>query len=95
MLSGKYNKRMNPSEMAKLLGSRGGRARARRLSEEERRRIAALGGKARARSLEAARRVMINLRYANAVIEMRGGAADVKSTKAFAGPLPGLYRREE
>ena len=80
--------------MAKMLGSRGGRARARRLSEEDRRRIASLGGKARARSLEAARRIVINLDYASAVIELRGGVPDVKAMKTFAGPLPGIYRRE-
>jgi hypothetical protein len=84
---------MDASEMAKLLGSRGGRARARRLSEEDRRRIASLGGKARARSLEAARRILINLRYARAVVELRGGAPDVKAMKTFSGPLPGIYRR--
>jgi hypothetical protein len=86
-------KGMDTSRMAKLLGSRGGRARARRLSEAERRRIASLGGKARARSLEAARRIMINLSFANAVIELRGGAPEVKAMKTFAGPLPGIYRR--
>ena len=79
--------------MAKLLGSRGGRARATRLSAADRRRIASLGGRARLRSLEAARRILINLHYANAVVELRGGAPDVKAMKTFAGPLPGIYRR--
>jgi len=79
--------------MAKLLGSSGGRARARRLSEAERRRIASLGGKARAQSLEAVRRILINLSYANAVIELRGSVPEVKAVKDCAGPLPGIYRR--
>jgi hypothetical protein len=83
---------MNSQEMARLLGRRGGRARARRLSPEERRRIAALGGEARRRSLEAARRVMINLRYAAMMVELRGGPPDVIRMKSFGGPLPGIYR---
>jgi hypothetical protein len=82
---------MDPSRIAKLLGSRGGKARARRLSAEERRRIASMGGKARMRSLALAQRIKINLRYANAVIELKGGALDVKSVSTFAGPLPGIY----
>jgi len=83
---------MKPSDMAKALGSRGGRARAKRLSAEERRRIASLGGHARRRSLEAARNIMINLRYANMVIELQGGPPKVTQMKTFKGPLPGIYR---
>jgi hypothetical protein len=79
--------------MAKLLGSRGGQARARRVSQAERQRIASLGGKARARSLEAVRRILVNLSYAHAVSELRGGVPKVTAIKYFAGPLPGLYRR--
>ena len=77
--------------MAKALGSRGGRARAKRLSAAERRRIASLGGTARARSHETARRIIVNLRYANAVIELRGGPPEVTPMKTFDGPLPGIY----
>jgi hypothetical protein len=93
MLSGKYNTGMNAQEMARLLGRRGGRARARTLPADERRRIAALGGHARRRSLEAAQRVMINLRYAAMMLELRGGPPDVIRMKSFAGPLPGIYRQ--
>ena len=84
---------MTPQEMARMLGRRGGRARARKLSSEERRRIAALGGDARRRSFEAARRVITNLRYAAMMTELRGGPPDVVRMKSFTGPLPGRYRQ--
>jgi hypothetical protein len=77
--------------MARLLGRRGGRARAKRLSAESRRHIASLGGLARRRSLLAARRIADNLRYAAAVEGLRGGSLEVLRMKTFSGPLPGLY----
>ena len=77
--------------MAKLLGSRGGRERARRLSAVERRRIASLGGKARVRSLEAARHLIDNLRYAAMVVELQGGPQPVRRMKTYNGRLPGIY----
>ena len=82
---------MDASEIARILGGRGGRERARRLSSEEKRRIAALGGVARRRSLEAARRIEENLRYAAAVEELRGKKADVRRESSFTGRLPGIY----
>jgi hypothetical protein len=82
---------MKVREMASALGSRGGRARARRLSAKARKRIAALGGKARARSLRAAQRVADNFRYAAAVLELQGRSPEVKRVKTFQGPLPGIY----
>jgi hypothetical protein len=84
---------MNAQEMARLLGRRGGRARAKKLSAEERRRIAALGGEARRRSFEATRRVLTNLRYAATVIELQGGRPTIVPTKTFKGPLPDIRRR--
>lgn len=78
--------------MAQALGRRGGRVRATRLSPERRRQIASLGGLARHRSLQAARRILDNLRYAEAVLELRGGRAPgVLRMKTFSGRLPGLY----
>ena len=77
--------------MARMMGRRGGRARARRLSAERRRQIASLGGRARHRSLQAARRIVDNLRYAAAVLELRGGAPRVLRMKTFRGRLPGLH----
>ena len=73
------------------MGQRGGRARAQRLSAERRRQIASLGGHARHRSLLVARRIDENLRYAAAVLELRGTPPKVLRVKAFDGRLPGLY----
>jgi hypothetical protein len=83
-------------EIARLLGRRGGEARARRLSSSERRRIASLGGTARVRSLQAALRITDNLNYAAAAEELRGPSRRVLTRmKTFAGPLPGIYPDEE
>jgi len=78
--------------MARQLGQRGGRARAKRLSAERRRQIASLGGEARGRSLLVARRIVENFRYAAAVLELRGGPRRILRMKTFAGRLPGLRR---
>lgn len=91
MLSAKYDSSMNARQIAKVLGRRGGRMRAMRLSAEERRRIAALGGKARSASLLATRRIVANLRYAALVEILRGRRSAVTRVQAFAGPLPGIY----
>lgn len=77
--------------MAKRLGRRGGRARAKRLSADRRRQIASLGGQARRRSLLVARRIADNLRYAAAVLDLRGERTRLVRMKDFAGRLPGLY----
>ena len=82
---------MNAHAMAQALGARGGRARAERLSADERRRIASLGGHARRRSILAARRIEENLRFAAAVLELQGGAPAIRRMKACSGPLPGIY----
>jgi hypothetical protein len=84
---------MNPQQMAKLLGRRGGQARARKLSDAERRRIASLGGHARRQSLEAAGRVIANLNYLEMVLELQGGRPAVTAMKSFSGTLPGIYAR--
>ena len=82
---------MNARQMARTLGSRGGRKRALVLSAAERRRIASLGGKARATSLQAAKRIAANLEYAALVQDLRGKSTDVARLRAFEGPLPGIY----
>jgi hypothetical protein len=82
---------MNARQIAGILGRRGGRSRARRLSEAEKRRIATLGGRARALSLEAARRIDANLRYAATVELLRGSVHPIVRMKRFGGPLPGIY----
>ena len=78
--------------MARTMGRRGGKARARRLSAERRRQIAAMGAQARQRSLQAARRIADNLAYAAAVLELQGGPRKVRRMKTFSGRLPGIYR---
>ena len=82
---------MKTVAMARELGRRGGRARARRLSAAERTRIASLGGTARSQSLEAVRRIVDTLRYAAAADELRGRPITVRRLRTFAGRLPGLY----
>lgn len=81
---------MNPSDMARVLGRNGGRARARRLSVAEMKRIASLGGQARRQSLEATRRIADNFRYAAVLDELRRPVT-VTRLRDFAGPLPGIY----
>lgn len=82
---------MTPRAAAAALGRRGGLARARRLSADERRRVASLGGEARRRSLEAARLVETNLRYAEAIRDLRGGSAAVVRVASVKSRLPGIY----
>jgi hypothetical protein len=82
---------MQTRDMARVMGRRGGRARARRLSSEERRRIAALGGSARHRSLQVAQRIADNFRYVADSLELQGGSLKVLRMKAFTGRLPGIY----
>ena len=82
---------MNASEMARALGRRGGRARAKRLSVADKKRIASLGGRARLQSLKAARRIEDNFRYAAVIDDLRGQPAIVRRLSAFAGALPGIY----
>ena len=84
---------MNTRDMAKALGRRGGQARARRLSAEERRRIASLGGHARRSSREAEQRMVVDFRYAAMVRELQGGPPAIERVSTFDGPLPGIYRR--
>jgi hypothetical protein len=80
---------MNARQMARELGRRGGRARARNLTPDERRRIAALGGIARRQSLEVAQRHEDNFRYLAMVLELRP-PPPVERMRTFDGPLPGV-----
>jgi hypothetical protein len=81
---------MGISGIARALGSKGGKARAKRLAPADRRRIAALGGRARALSIHAERRVAENFRYAAAVAALQP-RPKVRRLRNFAGPLPGIY----
>ena len=82
---------MDLHEIARVMGQRGGRTRARRLPAERRREIAALGGHARRESLLVTRRIVETLRYAAAAEELRGGRPPVRRAGSVRGPLPGLY----
>ena len=57
------NAYMEPRSMARALGRRGGRARARKLSPERRREIASQGGLSKALSRHASRRIRENFEY--------------------------------
>ena len=81
---------MNAKQMARALGRRGGRARARNLTADARRRIAALGGAARRRSLARARRHEDNFKYTAMVLDLQPRPR-VERMRTFDGPLPGLY----
>ncbi|CAN5532595.1 hypothetical protein BH23ACI1_BH23ACI1_23010 [soil metagenome] len=76
---------------AAALGRQGGLARARRLSADERRRVASLGGQARRRSIEVAARIERNLQYAAAVRDLAGGTATVARVTRLRTRLPGIY----
>lgn len=84
---------MTTSEVAAILGRKGGRARAARLSPERKRQIAAAGAAARVQSLEAARRIALNFSYAVAVEELRGTPPPVRRVAKCRTRLPGLYPR--
>jgi hypothetical protein len=80
---------MDTSAAARALGRRGGRARAARLSVDQRKAIAALGGKSRSLSFHAARRIAENFRYVEAVDALRPDPVTVTRMRTFTGTLPG------
>ena len=83
---------MKYSELAKALGSRGGKARAKRLNSKEKKLIASAGGKARVESLRLAKRIEINFRYANTLKEM-ASPIRVSSVSKTHKKLPGFYAK--
>lgn len=94
MLSGKYNGLryacMNKEikNIARILGSRGGKARARNLSALKKKQIALLGAQARALSFETTKRIERNFCYNEAVRQLRGKAPKVLRLKICKNPLP-------
>lgn len=82
---------MTTSELAAVLGRRGGRARAARLAPERKRQIAAQGAAARQASLEAARRILVNFRYRELVLAFAPPLPGVRRVSTSRGPLPGIY----
>lgn len=85
---------MSLRKLAKILGSRGGLARARRLSSEQRKRIASQGGRTKYLSLRAGQRVERNFYYLRAVRTLRKPPR-VKVVSRVLQPLPGIYAREK
>lgn len=71
MLNAKYNLSVDIRKIAKTLGRLGGRARAKKLSAESRKKIAALGGLSRALSHHAERRIRRNFYGWQAVKTLR------------------------
>jgi hypothetical protein len=92
MLSGKYLLTMDARTIAKLLGRRGGKARAKRLSDADRKRIAAMGGRARGISVQAERRILQTLAYAASAKLLQGGSPAVRRLKRCHRPLPRLAK---
>ena len=78
---------MDRSAIAQLLGRRGGLARAKRLDQVERRRIASQGARARMESLTIARRIYQNFYYLTASLEHAPTVRVLRMHKSD-GPLP-------
>lgn len=83
---------MNRSSLARELGRLGGVMRARRLTSQQRSRIAALGGQAKHASRLAEQRIAENMSYLQAVLELRP-APSVKRRRTCAHPLPDVRDR--
>lgn len=81
---------MNTRLFAQALGRRGGLARAKRLSAEERRKIASLGGRTKDLSAKAGRRIETNFQYLKVVKELRK-TPKPKSSSRIDHPLPRIH----
>lgn len=76
--------------IAKILGQRGGKLRAKKLSAQRRREIAALGGLKRAESLRISKAIIENFRYAE-VMGLFFKKPKVKQVSSCKTRLPGIY----
>ena len=81
---------MNTSEIARMLGRRGGLRRAQQLSNARRVEIAQLGSLARADSLRLGRVIRNNFDYVAAMRQLNP-PAKVNSESKSARKLPGIY----
>ena len=90
MLSGKLKYGMTIKQYARVLGSRGGKARAKILSAQKKQEIASLGGWARAESQKIARQIKTNFRYLEAIKEITPPPR-VRSVKTLHNKLPDFY----
>lgn len=91
MLSAKYNGIMNTHQIAQVLGSRGGKKRAKNLSAEQKQNIARLGGLAKKQSQLAAQRVAANFDYLATVRILAPKRKPVKREATCKTRLPGIY----
>lgn len=82
---------MNTRQLARALG-RGGLARGKRLSAEQRKKIASLGGQVKALSAKAAQRIDENFIYVNIIEELKK-PPQVKAVSQVRHPLPGIYAK--
>lgn len=90
LLSAKYNNSMNTRQIAKVLGSRGGKKRAQNLSALQKQNIAKQGGLAKKQSQQAAQRILENFIYLEAVDALSPKRSRVKSVNNFKSPLPSI-----
>ncbi len=81
---------MNITQIAKALGRKGGLARARKLSAEQRKKIASKGGMVKALSAKANDRIESNFRFVETLKVLRP-SPKVKSVSKIKGPLPNIY----
>ena len=81
---------MNTSEIARMLGRRGGLKRAQRLSKARRVEIARLGAQARADSFSLEQAMRNNFDYVAAMRQLHPPATVSSESKA-ARKLPGIY----
>ncbi len=83
---------MNIRQIAKKMGRKGGLARAKSLSAEQRKQIASLGGRVRAISNKAVQRIEDNFIYLETLRELRK-VPSVKSVSQVRHRLPGIYAK--
>ena len=81
---------MNTSEIARMLGRRGGLKRAERLSKARRVEIARLGAQARADSLSLEQAIRNNFEYVAAIRQLHPPSTVNSGSKA-GRKLPGIY----
>lgn len=84
---------MNAKQIAKALGRRGGLARSKKLSAEQRKAIASRGGHGKALNAKAAQRIVDNFIYLDVLRELRK-VPQVKSVSRTSEPLPGIYAKK-
>ena len=82
---------MNTHQIAKALGSRGGKKRAQVLSAEQKQNIAKQGGLAKKQSQLAAQRVVANFAYLATIRILAPKRKAIKRVSNCKSRLPGIY----